>query len=71
MAIDYSKQKKKNERDAMMEIFELRKNKERRVELWKQIYLSMLKILELESITHRKILTRRKWKKSVKSKKKH
>jgi ankyrin repeat protein len=71
MAIDYSRQKMPNQRDAIMEIFELRKNKKRRVGLWKQIYLSMLKVLELESITHRKILTRRKWRKPAKLKKKH
>ena len=63
MATDYAQQNTCTFREAIMEIFSSRCNRERIYRLWRQILSSMKKTLEKERITHRKILTRRKWKK--------
>ena len=66
----YAMQNKPQVRNSVIAIFELRNYKRSIIELWKRIYLSILRVLELESITHRKILTRRQWKKPLKVKEK-
>ena len=70
LAVDYAMQNKPQVRNSVIAIFELRNYKRSIIELWKRIYLSILRVLELESITHRKILTRRQWKKPLKVKEK-
>ena len=70
LAVDYAMQNKPQVRNSVIAIFELRNHKRSIIELWKRIYLSILRVLELESITHRKILTRRQWKKPLKVKEK-
>ena len=63
MATDYARQNTHTCQRAIMEVFMSRQDRERVYRLWRRMLNSMKKTLEKESITHRKILTRRTWKK--------